>query len=199
MQLSAGKNLRLFKNPILEQMTYVHPFMPVALWGPVVLVCLGIGVWRETLTATFSLGLAVAGLGVWTLSEYVLHRFIFHLKPTGKLTKRIYFLIHGVHHDDPEDARRLLMPPVAALLIASVFYVLFYVTLGAVLVNPFFAGFIFGYLCYDYTHFAVHFARPKSKWFKALKHNHMQHHYATPNKRYGVSNTFWDHVFKTNG
>ena len=199
MQLSHGKNIRLFKNPILERFTYVHPILPAAVWVPVVVFCFSTAVWQGTLSFANSFILALAGLFVWTLSEYGLHRFIFHFKPIGPISDRLYFLFHGIHHDDPEDARRLLMPPVAAIAIASVFYITFWLTLGPVMANPFFAGFIFGYLCYDYTHFAVHFSRPKSKWFKSLKQNHMLHHYATPNKRYGVSNVFWDRVFRTHG
>lgn len=199
MQLAAGKNIRLFKNPILEQFTYVHPIIPAAVWLPVVILGYSYPIYNQQLSWASALALALAGLFIWTISEYALHRFVFHFKPIGPITERLAFLFHGIHHDDPEDARRLLMPPVAAIAIASVFYIAFTVTLGPVRANPFFAGFIFGYLCYDYTHFAVHFARPKSKFFKTLKQNHMLHHFVTPEKRFGVSNTFWDHVFRTHG
>lgn len=199
MRLSAGKNIRLFKNPLLEQLTYVHPAMPALLWVPVVAVCFAVGIWRNEATVGASVAYALSGLAFWTLAEYALHRWIFHFKPIGPITKRLAFLFHGIHHDDPEDARRLLMPPIAAIAIASIFYALFLLVFGTVHVNTFFSGFILGYLWYDYTHFAVHFARPKSAWFKALKQNHMLHHYVAPDRRYGVSNTFWDRVFGTSG
>jgi len=32
---------------------------------------------------------------------------------------------------------------------------------------------------------------------KYIKRYHMQHHYKTPNARFGVSSPLWDKVFKT--
>lgn len=170
---------------------------PLLMWMPVVAYCFGVGISEDVLTFFQSLTLACTGIFIWTLSEYLLHRFVFHFTPNGPIQERIAFLIHGVHHEDPADERRLLMPPVAGAIIAAAFYGLFELALGSILVKPFFAGFIFGYLCYDYTHFAVHFWAPKSEHFKRLKHNHMIHHFVSPEARYGVSNTLWDHVFGT--
>ncbi len=197
--MRVGKNIRVFKNSILEQFTYVHPAMPLAIWGPLVVYWFGIGLYGHDVTLIHAVALAIEGLLMWTISEYFLHRFIFHFEPHGPFQERIAFLIHGIHHDDPLDERRLLMPPVAGAAIAIVFYALFWALLGGNHVRPFFAGFITGYLCYDYTHFAVHFWNPKSKLFRRLKQNHMLHHYVSPNKRFGVSGSLWDHVFGTFG
>lgn len=194
-----GKNIRLFRNPVLEQFTYVHPAIPLLLWGPVATYCFS----REILRGEISLGVALAfvsaGLFFWSLSEYLLHRFVFHFTPHGAFQERIAFLIHGIHHEDPQDERRLLMPPAAAVILASLFYAIFFGLMGSTYANPFFGGFITGYLIYDYTHFAVHFWNPKSKLFKKLKQNHMKHHFVTSDARYGVSNTFWDYVFRSRG
>ena len=197
--MSPGRNIRLFKNDFLEKMTYVPPLLPIVVWGPLVVYWFAAGLYSGALGLLFSSMLMLAGLFIWTVSEYFLHRFIFHFKPHGQLQERISFLIHGIHHEDPSDERRLLMPPLAGAVIAVVFYALFTGVLGPTLVKPFFAGFISGYLVYDYTHFAVHFWRPESALMKRLKHNHMLHHFTTPNKRFGVSSTFWDSVFHTQG
>ncbi|MBI3554938.1 MAG: sterol desaturase family protein [Deltaproteobacteria bacterium] len=194
-----GKNIRVFKSSILEQFTYVHPVMPIALWGPLVVYWFTNGMISHDTSLVHCTALALEGLLVWTISEYLLHRFIFHFEPHGPFQERIAFLIHGIHHDDPLDERRLLMPPVAAGILAIIFYALFWLLLGTHHVQPFFAGFITGYLCYDYTHFAVHFWNPKSALFRRLKQNHMLHHYVSPNKRFGVSGSLWDHVFGTFG
>ena len=194
-----GKNIRLFQNPFLEQCTYVHPAVPLLLWGPVSAYTFSRGILRGDIDFITSMLLVIAGLFIWSLSEYVLHRWVFHFTPHGALQERVAFLIHGIHHEDPQDERRLLMPPAAAIFIASLFYALFYGVLGSVNANPFFAGFILGYLAYDYTHFAVHFWNPKSQLLKKLKQNHMKHHFVTPDARYGVSNMFWDKIFGTRG
>jgi sterol desaturase/sphingolipid hydroxylase (fatty acid hydroxylase superfamily) len=183
----------------MEKLTYVHPATPLLLWGSVSAFCFVSGIHSGVVTLKLSIALAATGLFAWTIAEYLLHRYVFHFKPFGPISTRIAFLIHGIHHEDPEDARRLLMPPIAAVILAVILYSFFAAVLGAVNVRPFFSGFLVGYLCYDYTHFAVHFLRPKSKVMQSLKKNHMKHHFVTPDARYGVSNVLWDYVFGSRG
>jgi len=141
--------------------------------------------------------LGFAGFFLWTLVEYLLHRFVFHYESEGQLGQRIHFLIHGLHHNDPIDPTRLVMPPVASLILAVIFYSAFQCVLGPVFVEPFFAFFLIGYLCYDYIHFAVHHFTPRTRLGKFLKQSHMQHHYVNPNIHLGVSSPLWDYVFGT--
>ncbi len=108
--------------------------------------------------------------------------------------KYLVFLFHGVHHDDPEDARRLVMPPIAGIALAYAFYRFFGVVLGHAILPPFFGGFITGYLCYDYIHYYVHHFTPRTAVGKFLKQYHMLHHFVTPNARFGVSSPLWDLV-----
>jgi sterol desaturase/sphingolipid hydroxylase (fatty acid hydroxylase superfamily) len=195
MKLHPGKNIRLFENSVLEKLTYVHPAAPIALWGPVVAGCMYYG-WTR-LTGISLLAWILAGLAAWTLAEYMLHKHVFHFKPNGPFQERIAYLIHGIHHDDPADQRRLLMPPAAAFIIAAVFYAAFCALFGFEKAQPFFAGFICGYLAYDYIHFATHYLKPKAGVLLWLKQYHLKHHFVSPSKRYGVSNPFWDLVFRT--
>ena len=58
-------------------------------------------------------------------------------------------------------------------------------------------GFLIGYLGYDYTHYATHFVRPKTRIGKGLRKRHLQHHFACPDRWYGVSSPLWDYVFRT--
>ena len=197
MSLKPGKNIRLFKNPVLETLTYVHPVMPAMMWIPILIYAFVYGITRDQIGVSFSFTLAGFGFFIWTLAEYLLHRFIFHYHASTPFGKRLMYLFHGIHHDDPEDQRRLLMPPAAAALIALILYSLFASILGVVNVKPFFSGFLVGYLCYDYIHFATHFSRFKSGTFLKLKQNHMKHHFVKPDALYGVSSTFWDKVFRT--
>ena len=54
----------------------------------------------------------VGGYGLWTLTEYWIHRSVFHLEPKSRLGGRLHWIFHGVHHDHPNDPRRLVMPPI---------------------------------------------------------------------------------------
>jgi dihydroceramide fatty acyl 2-hydroxylase len=196
---TSQSSIRLFENRFLEAITHVHPTIPILFWGPV----LGYFFYRSfaviALPAMYSLMLVAFGIFIWTLAEYVLHRFLFHFESNSAIGKRIVYLFHGIHHDAPNDATRLVMPLVPAVMIGGAAYTLFTSLLGATLVQPFFAGFLLGYLAYDYTHYYVHFANPKTRVGKYLKQHHMLHHFAANEAKWGVSSPFWDVIFGTLG
>ena len=191
------ESIRVFRSPLLEACTHVHPLVPLALWGPLVAWLL-----YRTL-AVHHLGIpaaaAVGGLGLlaWTLTEYGLHRFLFHLEPGGPRRARLQFMLHGLHHADPLDPTRLVMPPVPAVIGGVALYGLFRLLLGRTWVDPFYASFVLGYLIYDYIHFGVHRFAPRTRIGQSLQRNHMRHHYLTPDARWGVSSPLWDYVFGT--
>ncbi len=62
---------------------------------------------------------------------------------------------------------------------------------------PLFAGFLIGYLIYDYMHYYLHHAVPKTKLGKSLREQHMRHHFQDHRFGYGVSSPLWDAVFRT--
>lgn len=117
--------------------------------------------------------------------------------------KRILFLMHGVHHAQPREKSRLVMPPVVSIPLSAIFYGLFLGLVGGLLklpnyVDGIFAGFMFGYVIYDMTHYALHHFSFKGEYFVKLRRHHMAHHFKTHNMRFGVSTWFWDDVFRTN-
>lgn len=191
------QSLIIFENPHLERLTHVHPIIPLVLWAPIVAYL----VWRSLVIDSFSpsvlLGTAAAGFALWTISEYLLHRYVFHFKPKNKWQYKLYFIIHGNHHDDPNDPSRLVMPPAGSLILGVLFYSFYRIPLGAALVDPFFCGFAIGYLAYDYTHYAIHHFKPLTAYGRFNKQHHMLHHFVDHEARWGVSSPLWDHVFNT--
>ncbi len=183
----------------MEAITHVHPAVPILLWGPIVTTLLVRSFAVLELPWFYALTLLGFGTFVWTLTEYLLHRFVFHFEATSKLGKRFVYLFHGIHHDSPNDSSRLVMPPLPAVAIAAVCLALFWAILGGGAVEPFFAGFLIGYLSYDYIHYYVHFFTPTTRIGKALKSHHMLHHFAANEAKWGVSSPFWDYVFGTIG
>jgi sterol desaturase/sphingolipid hydroxylase (fatty acid hydroxylase superfamily) len=89
------------------------------------------------------------------------------------------------------------MPPSVSIPLATIFFFFFRSLIGDVLVNPFFVGFLTGYLFYDITHYAVHHFNMKNKFWLAIKNHHMLHHYKHSDKGFGVSQPTWDYVFGT--
>ncbi len=188
---------RMFESDFLEVLSRVHWSVPLWVYVPVVIFFLYNSISIYNLIWWNIVLLFVAGLFTWTLSEYILHRFVFHYEPKSKIGKRLHFMFHGVHHDYPKDSKRLVMPPSVSIPLAILFYFLFYLILGVESTSPFFSGFIVGYLFYDITHYAVHHFNLKSKFWLAIKNHHMLHHYKFDNLGFGVSQPFWDHVFHT--
>lgn len=192
------ETVRMFNNNFLEALSRVHPSVPLIIYVPVILYMLYLAIWQHQITALNIILLIVLGIFVWTMTEYALHRFVFHFKPKSKIGEKIHFIFHGVHHDYPNDSRRLVMPPSVSIPLATLFYFLFTLILGNVSVFPFFAGFLTGYLFYDITHYAIHHFNMHSKFWLAIKNHHMKHHYQDSNKGFGVSTPIWDIVIGTN-
>lgn len=187
----------MFKNKLLDKLTRVHFTVPLFIYVPVILYFFYKSTFVFELSFLIIAGLLLVGLFVWTLTEYILHRFIFHWELPGEWGKKIHFIFHGVHHDYPSDSMRLVMVPTVSIPLALLFYYLFYLMFGESNVAPFFIGFLIGYLFYDMTHYAVHHFNMKSKFWLALKHHHMIHHYSDDHNGFGVSSKFWDLVFRT--
>ena len=143
----------MFKSPWLDRFTRVHPAVPVLIYLPAIAALLLAGGARAGFLN--SLGLVLGGYAVWTLTEYWLHRVVFHFEPERGIGARLHWMIHGVHHDHPNDPLRLVMPPSASVPLALFFCALFWVVLGGAYWMPFAAGFLAGYLAYDMIHYHV--------------------------------------------
>jgi len=193
---NSHESARMFKSGLLESLSKVHFTVPLFIFIPIIAYFL----WRAFQVRTgwpgFSLSLLV-GVLFWTLTEYMLHRFVFHFEPSSKLGQRMHFIFHGVHHDFPNDSLRLVMPPSVSLPLATAFYFLFYAVLPSVYLYGFFAAFLAGYLFYDISHYALHHGHFKSAFWKKLKQHHMLHHYSDSTKGYGVSSALWDKIMKS--
>ena len=137
---------------LLDKFTRVHHVVPVVIFLPAIAILFAYGIDRVGFVP--SLGYALGGYLLWTLAEYWIHRVIFHFEPEDGIGARLHWMVHGVHHDHPNDPLRLVMPPAASVPLALVFYAAFYVVLGADRAFAFGAGFLAGYLAYDMIHYA---------------------------------------------
>jgi len=191
------ESARMFKSNFLEIFTKVHWSVPLFIFVPLISYLLYLAWQAPTIGLSSILLWVVGGLLVWTVTEYVLHRFVFHYQPPGELGAKLHFMFHGVHHDYPNDSMRLVMPPAVSIPLAYAFYILFKYLLADVTLYPFFAGFLIGYLCYDMLHYAIHHAPMKGKVWMALKTHHLKHHFKDPDNGYGVSSPLWDIIVGT--
>ncbi len=189
------ESVRLFKNDILEGLSKIHFAVPLFIFIPAIIFFIYQALEADISFLQFA-GYFAVGICVWTVTEYILHRFVFHYYPTSDWGKKIHFIFHGIHHDYPRDAKRLVMPPSASIPLATLFYFIFSFLLAKQSeLNSFFPGFLLGYLIYDMMHYAMHHYNFKSTFLKKIKDHHMLHHYNDSSKGYGVSSKIWDTIF----
>jgi sterol desaturase/sphingolipid hydroxylase (fatty acid hydroxylase superfamily) len=185
----------MFKSGLLDRFTRVHHLVPVVIFLPAIVLLFAAGVGRLGLLSAVLY--AIGGYALWTLAEYWIHRVIFHFEPEQGFGARLHWMVHGVHHDHPNDPLRLVMPPAASVPLALIFYALFWLVLGPHRALAFGAGFLAGYLAYDMIHYHLHHHMPKTRMGRWLRELHMRHHFQDDTRGYGISAPYWDRVFGT--
>jgi sterol desaturase/sphingolipid hydroxylase (fatty acid hydroxylase superfamily) len=210
-------SVRIFRSDLLEFCSHVHWTVPHLIYVPVIVLMIALA--ARGLSWGPVAGYALLGVLLWTPFEYFAHRFLFHAGPTIEtevrdivsgldpgepalrhmrtLRQRHYFVAHGVHHDFPNDTRRLVMPPSVSIPLAAVFFLLFRGIAGPATGAALFAGFVAGYLAYDTTHYAVHHFSLHSPVMLFLKKHHYRHHYNDSTRDFGVSSPLWDMLMGT--
>ncbi|ORZ06639.1 hypothetical protein BCR42DRAFT_456313 [Absidia repens] len=189
-----------FGHPLLEPLSKTVWYIVPLLWLPLA-------------AYQFSNSLAISGefnvlsgvsfvLGVliWTLLEYLLHRFFFHVDdylPDHQMAFLIHFTLHGFHHYLPMDRLRLVMPPTLGFALAYPLFNLGHFLFPPVMAYAVIAGGIVGYVMYDCTHYYLHHAKVLEFHFKEMKKYHMAHHYKNYEDGYGITSKLWDAVFGT--
>ncbi len=186
----------LFESRFLDFFSRIHPAVPALIFIPVIAALEWVGADRGYGAGSLIL-LTLGGLALWTLTEYWLHRLLFHWEPKFRYGDRLHFIIHGVHHEHPNDRMRLVMPPALSIPLGLVFFGLFVLLFGTPAAYPLYGGLLIGYLTYDYMHYHLHHHTPKTKLGKRLREQHMRHHFQDHRYGYGVSSPVWDGVFRT--
>jgi dihydroceramide fatty acyl 2-hydroxylase len=185
----------MFESRTLDALTRVHPAVPVVIFLPAIVAMIIWGL-SETSVAVM-IGLVVGGYALWTLFEYWLHRLVFHFEPDHGIGARLHWIIHGVHHDHPNDPLRLVMPPSVSVPLAAAVFGIMYLIVGSTYAPGLAAGFFTGYLVYDMTHYYLHHFRPRGRLGRMLRERHMRHHFQDETRGFGISAPYWDEVFKT--
>ncbi|KAK3786484.1 hypothetical protein RRG08_058540 [Elysia crispata] len=207
--------IRLFHSDLAEMFTRAYWWMVPLMWCPLIFYMVFSSynhlssqpaLWPQAMFMTLQYGpgsiplLLVLGVLFWTLLEYIIHRWLFHLKPpaSSQFLIRLHFLFHGQHHKSPMDPMRLVFPPVPASMFGVAFYLLTKLIFPTGMAHAVFAGIIAGYVIYDLTHYYVHHGgTPSIAYFRRLKAYHTLHHYKHQNLGFGISSKMWDFPFCT--
>jgi sterol desaturase/sphingolipid hydroxylase (fatty acid hydroxylase superfamily) len=146
--------------------------------------------WRYPERAGLLVATFVGGLALWTLVEYLLHRFVLHHVPYIKE-------MHDAHHDDQE---ALIGTPVWLSLVIFLVFVFapLWLFTDPVITAGVSAGMVIGYFFYGGVHHLIHHTKGNAGSFGyKLKQRHALHHHYSEDGNFGVTTGFWDIVFFT--
>ncbi|KAF8975021.1 fatty acid alpha-hydroxylase [Entomortierella lignicola] len=172
---------RVFESDFFEVFSRTPWWLVPILWLPVVAVMFHWSIKDGEGAGALSIEKAgtvfLSGVFAWSLTEYSIHRFLFHvddLLPDSTYSNVAHFLLHG-----------------------TPLYLLSHALLDARTANAFMSGLYFGYICYDMVHYYLHHARVLEFHFKEMKTYHLAHHYKNYDNGYGITSKMWDRVFGT--
>jgi len=185
----------MFETAWLDKLSRVHPAVPVVIFVPAIGILAGLAL--DSQPVLTAIALMLGGYFFWSLTEYWIHRAIFHFEPEDGLGARFHWIIHGVHHDHPNDPLRLVMPPSVSVPLSALFCLGFWAVLGSPHWYAFGAGFLAGYLLYDMTHYYLHHHKPRTRFGRWLRELHMRHHFQDDTRGFGISAPYWDRAFGT--
>ncbi len=144
--------------------------------------------------------------------EWVIHKYLLHLRPINVLGRRVELygsVQHRNHHLAPSDLNRVLLKPlevvgfvaqiaiVMALLTLAIYGPLGWPVLPAALTGIAFA--CLGLFRYEWSHFLIHTPYvPRSRWYRTIWRNHRLHHFKHEGYWMGVSSNLGDRLLGTN-
>lgn len=187
---------QLFANPVLEKLSRTHIAVPLSVFFTYSITLLYWSITHTSLTFWVTVSMFFTGMLCFTLVEYLVHRYIFHMKTFNAWREKFQYTVHGVHHEFPKDKTRLAMPPLLSITIVTLLLLVFRLILGDFTFS-FLPGFLVGYAMYLSVHYMVHVYQPPKNFMKILWVNHAVHHYKHGEYVFGVSSPLWDYIFGT--
>lgn len=185
----------MFESRLLDFFSRVHPAVPPLIFVPAIVAMAVWSLGQVSLLAT--VGLAVGGYAIWTLFEYWLHRLVFHFEPERGIGARMHWIIHGIHHEHPNDPMRLVMPPAVSVPLAALVFGALYLIFGRRYAPGLAVGFFTGYVVYDMLHYYLHHFVPRGRLGRMLRERHLRHHFQDDTRGFGISAPYWDELFRT--
>jgi 4-hydroxysphinganine ceramide fatty acyl 2-hydroxylase len=146
------------------------------------------------------LWLFLIGLLSWTLIEYGMHRFLFHVQIPLR-NPRLREIVNGSHlghHASPRDPTKVLVKPLYGIVVSSIVYGLLYALTGSIFsAAAILVGIWTGFLYYETVHYRVHFSLSGSGFVARQRRAHFFHHFTNNKRCFGVTSPLWDYVFRT--
>ena len=144
------------------------------------------------------LGLVLVGLALWSLLEYLVHRFFFHWTPHNRKMRRIMLQLHFNHHGNPRNPDKILVHPLYSLPLSGLLGCGFYLITGSLFATTqLLVGMWVGFLYYESVHYRLHLSKKDTGLLKLQRRWHFHHHFVDPHQYFGVTSPLWDVVLGT--
>ncbi|UOM34517.1 sterol desaturase family protein [Acuticoccus sp. I52.16.1] len=187
---------------LLDLLRYKTTRKLVRLWVPFWLVIGACAVWYADGPVELALG-ALYGIFVYSLVEYLMHRFLYHWEPDNKVIRFITADVgrhHMRHHREPSDYKAAINAVQAPVVILSSLLAAVVFVLPEPLKAAWLASVVAGsmnYIAQELIHFGTHHMPMNSGFLAVVKRHHMLHHYRGENANFGLFWTFWDRILGT--
>ncbi|MBK8259225.1 MAG: sterol desaturase family protein [Polyangiaceae bacterium] len=155
----------------------------------------------------FTVLTVAAGAASWSLSEYLIHRYVGHGPKRKRAEGWGRFSLKGIaaefnaehlaHHSNPQYFSPSSRKAASALTVLGVVGSGLAVTLGAKTALAYTLGFGVTYTAYEVVHRRVHTHPPTGPYGRWVRRHHLLHHHKSPRENHGVTSALWDHVFGT--
>lgn len=134
-----------------------------------------------------------AGALVWSVLEYVLHRFAGHVARGRNHFSREHLRHHGTPDYFAPAWQKVLSAAVAVPIAGLTWGALAGVAAGI----AFAIAFGLAYFTYEWLHLRLHTHAPRSAYGAWARRHHFHHHFGDPELNHGVTSPLWDIVFRT--
>ena len=139
------------------------------------------------------IGFFCLGVVGWSLTEYVMHRFMGHV--FGASTS--FGKLHRKHHAEKDyfdpPANKVRTAVIVGLPMGIISSFLFGLPGGL----AFTIGFVATYGAYEFLHHSLHVKGPTNFYGRWARQHHFYHHFEKPSHNHGVTSPFWDVAFGT--
>lgn len=133
----------------------------------------------------------LSGLAVWTLLEYVIHRWLGHL-PRGRIFTSSE---HLRHHADVLYFTPIRLKILGAIPVLALAFALAAWASDTATASGFALAIACGWTTYEWLHESIHVRGPRNRYERWAARHHLSHHFGKARSNYGVTTPVWDWIF----
>lgn len=138
------------------------------------------------------------GILIWTMLEYVTHRYFLHWPASVPQWYPFAKYLHIGHHENSKDPFVFIIPVPFTLAVYLLIYgILHLITQRLDHTLAIMLGIMVSYLAFEWFHSVVHLSESPAPWLVWYRKYHYVHHFKDDSRHFGVTSPLWDFLFRT--